>query len=77
MTADAQIRAERRYQELKAKGVEVELEEILNNLEERDYNDTHREENPLRQAEDAIVLDNSNMTQEEQLEWVLKLLNKV
>jgi cytidylate kinase len=77
MTADAQIRAERRFQELKANGVEVELEEILNNLEERDYNDTHREENPLRQAEDAIVLDNSNMTQKEQLDWVLKLISNL
>ena len=76
MTADAQIRAERRFQELKSKGVEVELEEILNNLEERDYNDTHRKENPLRQAEDAIVLDNSNMNQEEQLDWVMDLLKK-
>lgn len=76
MTADANIRAERRYQELKAKGVEVELEEILNNLEERDYNDTHREENPLRQAEDAIVLDNSKLNQEQQLDWVMGLLNK-
>lgn len=74
MTADAQIRAERRFQELKAKGVEVELEEILNNLEERDYNDTHRKENPLRQAEDAIVLDNSKLDQEQQLDWVMDLL---
>lgn len=75
MTADSKIRAQRRYEELKRKGVEVEIDEIINNLEERDYNDTHRKENPLRQAEDAIVLDNSNMNQEEQLEWVMGLIN--
>lgn len=76
MTADSKIRVQRRYEELKRKGVEVEIEEIINNLEERDYNDTHRKENPLRQAEDAIVLDNSNMNQEQQLDWVMELLEK-
>ncbi|MBL4709656.1 MAG: (d)CMP kinase [Flavobacteriales bacterium] len=74
MTADPKIRAKRRYDELKANGKELNLEEIENNLEKRDYNDTHREENPLRKATDAIKLDNSYMNQEEQLSWVLQLV---
>lgn len=78
MTAKANIRAERRYQELKAKGQELDFEEILKNIEERDFNDTNRKEHPLRKAEDAIVLDNSTMNQEEQLDWVMNLFyNKI
>ncbi len=72
MTADPEIRAKRRYEELKSKGQELSLEEVRKNLEKRDYNDTHRKENPLRQANDAIVLDNSDLNQEEQLEKVIK-----
>ncbi len=76
MDADPKIRAQRRFNELKATGKEITLEEVEENLESRDYNDTNRKENPLRQAEDAIVLDNSNLDQEEQLIWVLKLLKE-
>ena len=74
MTADPKIRAQRRYSELKLKGKELSLEEIQENLKSRDYNDTHREENPLRKADDAVELDNSYLNQEEQLDWVLKIL---
>jgi cytidylate kinase len=70
MTASPEIRAMRRFSELKAKGENVSLEEVRKNIEERDFKDTHREISPLKQAEDAAVLDNSNMTQEEQLEWL-------
>jgi len=76
MTADPQIRAQRRYNEMRAAGKELTLEEVEENLKSRDYNDTNRKENPLRQAQDAIVLDNSHLDQEQQLEWVLKLLKK-
>jgi len=71
VTASAAIRAQRRYDELTAKGSAVSYEEILKNVEERDYIDQNRAESPLKKAEDAIVLDNSNMTREEQLNWVL------
>ena len=65
------MRAQRRYDELNAKGMPADLDAILKNVEERDYIDTHREVSPLKQAEDAIVLDNSNMTIAEQKEWLL------
>lgn len=71
VTASAEVRAQRRYDELKAKGEQVTYEEILKNVQERDYIDSHREVAPLRQAEDALVLDNSNMTREEQNEWLM------
>lgn len=72
VTASADIRAQRRYDELKAKGeADLNYDEILKNVQERDYIDTHRETAPLRQADDAIVLDNSNMTIPEQKEWLL------
>ncbi len=74
MTADPEIRAQRRFNELKAKGKELSLEDIKENLKSRDFNDTNRAENPLRKADDAIELDNSYLTQEEQLDWVLKIL---
>lgn len=73
VTASAEIRAQRRYDELKAKGEEVNFDDILKNVQERDYIDTHREISPLAQAEDAVVLDNSNMTIPEQKAWLLKL----
>ena len=76
MNADPKIRAQRRFNELKTAGKDITLEEVEENLESRDYNDTNRKENPLRQAEDAIILDNSNLDQEEQLTWVLKLLKE-
>lgn len=76
MTADPKIRAERRFNELKAKGKPLTMEEIEQNLSSRDYNDTHRKENPLRKADDAIELDNSFLNQEEQLVWVVKVLEE-
>lgn len=72
MTADARIRALRRYNEMIAKNEPVDFEEILKNITERDRFDETREESPLRKAADAIVLDNSLMTREEQFEWILK-----
>ena len=72
VTASAQVRAQRRYDELKAKGMPADFDDILKNVEERDYIDSHREESPLRQAEDAILLDNSDMTIEEQKLWLLE-----
>lgn len=70
VTADAKVRAQRRYDELKAKGMEADFDEILKNVEERDYIDSHREIAPLRRADDAIELDNSYMTIDEQNEWI-------
>lgn len=70
VTASAEIRAERRYKELIAKGEDANYDEILKNVQERDYIDSHREVSPLRMADDALLLDNSNMTIEEQNEWL-------
>lgn len=72
VTASAEIRAQRRYDELKAKGQEASYEEILANVKERDYIDQNREVSPLRKADDAILLDNSNLTIAEQKEWLMK-----
>ncbi|MBO4475238.1 MAG: (d)CMP kinase [Bacteroidales bacterium] len=74
MTASEQVRAQRRYDELVAKGETPLLEEVVKNLRERDYIDSHRETAPLRQAADAFVLDNSDMTFEEELAWVQGLI---
>lgn len=71
VTASAEIRAERRYKELKDKGIEANLEEIIENVNKRDYLDTHRAVSPLRKAEDAVVLDNTSMTITEQKQWLL------
>jgi len=71
MTADPRIRAKRRYDEMIGKNEMVDFEEILQNITERDRFDENRTESPLRKADDAIVLDNSNMTREEQFEWIL------
>lgn len=71
VTASAEVRARRRYDELCAKGMEANFADILKNVEERDYIDSHRETSPLRQADDAIVLDNSNVTIAEQKEWLM------
>ena len=73
VTASPEIRARRRYDELKAKGQEAPMEEILCNVKERDYIDSHREVSPLRQADDAVVLDNSSLSREEQLVWLMDL----
>ena len=72
MTADPVVRAQRRYDELTAKGDDVTLEEILENVISRDHADMNREISPLRQAEDAIVLDNSHMSVEEQMAWFME-----
>ena len=71
VTASAEIRAKRRFDELKAKGITANFDDILKNVNERDYIDTHREISPLSKAEDAILLDNSNMTIAEQKQWLL------
>lgn len=70
MTASDEVRAARRYAELSAKGSTATLEEVLENLKERDYIDSHREASPLQRAADAIVLDNSDMTVREEMSWV-------
>ena len=76
VTASAKVRAQRRYDELKAKGMEADFDEILKNVEERDYIDSHREVSPLRKAEDAIELDKSNMTIAEQKQWLMDRFNE-
>jgi CMP/dCMP kinase len=77
MTASPEIRAERRFKELKEKGQAVDFEEILKNVEERDSIDSGRDVSPLKKAEDAIVLDNSHLTREEQLYWSLKKAKEI
>ena len=77
MTASATTRAKRRYDELVAKGDTVTFEEVLANVEERDYIDTHREDSPLVMAEDAVEIDNSHLNREEQFKLVLELVNEI
>ena len=72
VTASAEIRAQRRFDELTAKGEQCDMQEILRNVEERDYIDTHRDISPLRQADDALILDNSHLTIEEQKQWLIR-----
>ncbi|TRX16533.1 (d)CMP kinase [Flavobacterium franklandianum] len=74
MTASPMTRAERRFKELQKKGDKVTFDEVLKNVEERDYIDTHRDDSPLVKAIDAIEFDNSNVTKQEQFEKVLKLV---
>lgn len=76
VTASAEVRARRRYDELTAKGQTVDYDEILNNVKERDYIDSHRETAPLRQADDALLLDNSELTIAQQKEWLMKEFEK-
>lgn len=76
MTASPQVRAERRFAELTAKGEVITMEEVKDNLSHRDHIDSTREESPLRQADDAVVLDNSELNQEEQLAFVVDLVNE-
>ena len=71
VTASSKVRAQRRYDELKEKGMPADFDEILKNVEERDYIDSHREVSPLRKASDALLLDNSNMTIPEQNAWLM------
>lgn len=70
VTASSKVRAQRRYDELKEKGMPADFDEILKNVEERDYIDSHREVSPLRKADDALLLDNSEMTIPEQNAWL-------
>ncbi len=76
LTAKAEIRAKRRYDELTAKGVDVKFEDVLNDLNTRDYNDSHRAEAPLKQAEDAVLLDTSEYDFEQSVEAVIKLIKE-
>ena len=77
LTARPEVRAERRYLELKNKKQEIPFEQVLAETNERDYRDTHREESPLRQADDAILFDNSDLTEEEQMQQIIDIFNKV
>lgn len=77
VTASAEVRAQRRYDELQQKGMPARYDEILKNVQERDYIDSHREVSPLRKADDAIELDNSNLTIDEQQQWLLHQVDKV
>lgn len=76
MTANDNVRAERRLKEMRASGQNPDFNEVLENLKSRDYIDSHREKSPLRQAEDAVVLDNSDMTLENQMVWVKNLVKE-
>jgi cytidylate kinase len=76
VTASAKVRALRRYDELKGKGMEADYDEILKNVQERDYIDSHREVSPLKKADDALELDNSNMTIAEQKQWLMDRFNE-
>jgi cytidylate kinase len=75
MTADPKVRAERRYKELHPKNPDITLEEVFENIAHRDYQDTTRQESPLVRASDAIILDNTNLTPEEQLQFALDKVN--
>lgn len=81
MTADKDVRIKRRYDELKRKQAHVSMDDVSENITTRDFEDTHREENPLRQAEDARVIDNTDLSMDEQfkmvVEWVIELENKL
>lgn len=77
MTADTDVRTQRRYEELKAKGQHISFNEVKENLIYRDHEDTHRKENPLIKADDAIVLDNTDLTREQQLEFVMKIIQEL
>ncbi|MFR2734005.1 (d)CMP kinase [Hoylesella buccalis] len=77
VTASAEVRAQRRYDELQQKGMPARYDDILKNVQERDYIDSHREVSPLRKADDAIELDNSNLTIDEQQQWLLQQVDKV
>lgn len=77
VTASAAVRAQRRYDELLGKGMEANYDEILKNVEERDFIDSHREASPLRQADDALLLDNSDMTIAQQKQWLMNQFHRV
>lgn len=77
VTALPEVRAQRRYDELMEKGMEADYNEILENVKQRDYIDSHRDVSPLRKADDAIELDNSNISIEEQKQWLIKQYKRV
>lgn len=77
VTASAEVRAQRRYDELQQKGMPARYDDILKNVQERDYIDSHRKVSPLRKADDAVELDNSNLTIDEQQQWLLHQVDKV
>ena len=77
VTASPEVRAQRRYDELKAKGADADYDAVLRNVQERDYIDTHREVSPLRKADDAVVLDNSEMTIAQQDQWLMEEYHRV
>lgn len=77
LTATPEIRAKRRFEELKSKGQEVSFDEILENVKQRDYIDQNRDVSPLRKAEDALLLDNSQLTVSQQKEWLMNQFNKL
>ena len=76
LTASPEVRAERRYKELQSKGENPVFEEVLRDTNDRDYRDTHRSESPLRQADDAVVVDNSHMTREEQMQHIIAIFDR-
>lgn len=76
MTADSKVRATRRYDELVAKGENPSFEDILQNVNQRDHEDENRTESPLKKAQDAIILDNTNMNQQQQLNWIIDIIEK-
>ena len=76
LTASPEVRAERRFMELRAKGENPVYEDVLRDTNDRDYRDTHRAESPLRQAEDAVVVDNSEMSREEQMEQITAIFDR-
>ncbi|WP_455105734.1 (d)CMP kinase [Prevotella pallens] len=77
VTASPEVRAQRRYDELMEKGMEADYNEILENVKQRDYIDSHRDVSPLRKADDAIELDNSNISIEEQKQWLIEQYKRV
>ena len=76
MTADPLVRAQRRADEMRGKGIDVDIDSVIANLQERDYIDSHREASPLSKAEDAIVLDNSHMDMDQQLTWLKDIISE-
>jgi cytidylate kinase len=74
MTASNQVRAERRYKELKAKGENISIDQVATDLQKRDHFDMNREESPLRQAEDAILIDNTDLNKTNQLVYVMQII---
>ena len=76
MTADPLVRAQRRADEMRAKGIDVDTDAVIANLQERDYIDSHREASPLSKAEDAIVLDNSHMNMDQQMIWLKNIISE-